>query len=451
MEEESLALIALYRRYKMKKKKKRTQYVRPLNINRQISGEYCSLLRDIWDVDDIKIHHQYFRMSRARFLDLVERLRPKIARGPTHRSPIDVPERVAITLRILASGCSQQSVAETFRVGKSTVNKIFYETCAAIWSVLQEEFLKFPDEDSWKTIAEEFGSFWNFPLCVGAIDGKHITIRAPANSGSDFFNYKHTHSMVLLAVVDARYCFSMISVGSYGRESDSGIFSRSVFGQQLNDGTLGIPPPTELPRTTKTSPYVFVGDEAFPLKENLMRPFPGKFITNHNYFFYHACSYHYVHTSRLVIFMQIILCFALLGTGLDLRRRVFNYRLSRARRIAENAFGILRARWRILARPIDCKPENVNHIVKASVVLHNYLKRTDNVSTPASQYSMSDQAWRAVVDADTNVLPVGRLGSNMNSASAREIRENFANYFSSPQGSVPWQESLVQRGSLPDN
>ena len=146
-------------------------------------------------------------------------------------------------------------------------------------------------------------------------------------------------------------------------------------------------------------------------------------------------------------FSDMLLFHSCTGTGFDLRKRIFNYRLSRARRIVENAFGILRARWRILSRPIDCKPENVNHIVKA---LHNYLKRTDAVSTPATQYMMSDQRWRAMVESDTNVLPVGRLGSNMPSTSARSVRETFCDYFSSTEGEVPWQESVVQRGSVPD-
>ncbi len=103
----------------------------------------------------------------------------------------------------------------------------------------------------------------------------NVVIRAPVNSGSLFFNYKGTHSVVLLAVVDAQYCFRVVDVGSYGRTSDGGALANSTFGQALRDGTLGLPQDALLPGAEhlRPQPHVFVADEAFPLRRDLMRPF----------------------------------------------------------------------------------------------------------------------------------------------------------------------------------
>ena len=86
-------------------------------------------------------------------------------------------------------------------------------------------YMSVPIETEWKEIAENFMNKWQFPHCLGAVDGKHISIKCPPNAGSQFFNYKHFHSIVLLAVVDANKKFIIIDVGSMGRFSDGGIFA----------------------------------------------------------------------------------------------------------------------------------------------------------------------------------------------------------------------------------
>ncbi|KAI2661038.1 Protein ALP1-like [Labeo rohita] len=88
--------------------------------------------------------------------------------------------------------------------------------------------------EKWKAIAEDFQKLWNFSNCAGAIDGKHITIQAVANSDSQFHNYKGSFSVVLLAVVDARYHLRIIDMGAYGKSSDGGTLSSSNFGQALS-------------------------------------------------------------------------------------------------------------------------------------------------------------------------------------------------------------------------
>lgn len=81
-----------------------------------------------------------------------------------------------------------------------------------------------------------FGERWNFPNCVGCLDGKHCTVQKPSNSGSQFYNYKQRMSIVLLAICDHNYNFISIDVGASGSNNDAGIWDRSAFNDGLENG-----------------------------------------------------------------------------------------------------------------------------------------------------------------------------------------------------------------------
>ena len=86
-----------------------------------------------------------------------------------------------------------------------------------------------PLEDKWKSIADEFSDRWNFPNCIGTIDGKHVMIQCPFNPGSLFYNYKPYFSIVILAVASADYRFIIVDVGAYGNSNDSGVLNHTTF------------------------------------------------------------------------------------------------------------------------------------------------------------------------------------------------------------------------------
>ncbi|KAB0790108.1 hypothetical protein PPYR_15575, partial [Photinus pyralis] len=147
------------------------------------------------------------------------------------------------------------------------------ETCFAIWKCLKPLYLQAPDTNAWKTIAEKFNTVCHFPHSIGAIDGKHVIIEAPKQSGSTYYNYKGSHSINLFGVVDADLCFILVDIGSPGRQSDGVVFRSSEIGRAL-DNSLNMEP---LPsNSSNITPYVFVGDEAFALTTTMMRPFPHK-------------------------------------------------------------------------------------------------------------------------------------------------------------------------------
>ena len=93
-------------------------------------------------------------------------------------------------------------------------------------------------------IENEFREKWIFPHCLGAIDGKHIVIQAPPRSGSDYFNYKKTLSIMLLAVSNARYELTLVGIGQAGRQSDGGVHKNSNLGYVIDQNLLNVPAPS---------------------------------------------------------------------------------------------------------------------------------------------------------------------------------------------------------------
>ncbi|KAM3620501.1 uncharacterized protein V6R79_024560 [Siganus canaliculatus] len=338
------------------------------------------------------------RVSEELLADAIQLINPSSAlvhlRG--YKSAHNLITVEADIRRYLATGDSYRTIANSFRVGVSSVSRIVPDVASAIWDSLVGEFMAVPTTEEWRSIAEGFEERWNFPLCCGAVDGKHVRIQAPDNSGSQFFNYKGTFSIVLLAVVDARYCFRVIDVGGYGRTSDGGILANSAFGQALRSGTLQLPADRLLPGADHRGPqpHVFVADEAFPLRRNLMRPFPGRTLARD--------------------------------------RRVFNYRLSRARLVVECAFGVLASQWWLYRRALEVQPDVAEICVKATCVLHNFLRLT--TSTPVVR--------GASTGADMELLPgLGRVAANNSGREAIRVRDTFSSYFSA-EGAVQWQASI---------
>jgi len=117
----------------------------------------------------------------------------------------------------LASGDSFASMVRYWRIGRSTSYKVVIETCNAIWQCLKGIYLKHPSKEEWKNIEKDFCDRWDFPNCFGALDGKHIRVQCPPNSGSMYYNYKGYYSIILLATCDVNYAFTSVDIGDYGK------------------------------------------------------------------------------------------------------------------------------------------------------------------------------------------------------------------------------------------
>lgn len=233
---------------------------------------------------------------------------------------------------------------------------------------------------------------------------------APPNSGSVYYNYKGTHSIVLMGVADADYRLIYADVGTNGRMSDGGVFKKCSFAKAMNEEQLNLPQPEPLPNRNAAVPYVLVADDAFAMKPNLMKPFSGRSLT------------------------QI--------------QRIFNYRLSRARRIVENVFGIMSARFRVLRKPIHLDAKKTQAVTLACCVLHNMLMdRNRELYAPFGsfdRYSNHGQfipgEWRDNLPENT-MHPLDKDTPYI-ANDAKLVREEFADYFVN-EGEIPWQYNVL--------
>lgn len=211
----------------------------------------------------------------------------------------------------------------------------------------------------------------------------------------------------MLALVDANYKFIYIDVGAAGRAGDAGVFGDSTLKKALMSNTLDLPSPRKIPNIAKEITYHIVGDDAFPLTMETMKPYPHR--------------------------------------NLQKTQRIFNYRLSRARRVVENAFGILAHRWRVFLTTIKLSPDKVTHIILAACCLHNYMVEKNKASyiAAAADSESSDHTVERGMWRKDPVLHGLQASSSHNSArNAKLQRDLLANYFNH-HGSVPWQDSMV--------
>ncbi|KAK0401401.1 hypothetical protein QR680_015763 [Steinernema hermaphroditum] len=363
-------------------------------------GEYAGLFHELRE--DQKLFKGYTRMTLATFEKLLRLVTPYLEPKKKEKTGISPEHMLVLTLRYLAIGASFRSLHYSFRMGVSTVAKVVKATCRALYMALKM-YVRFPETSAeWNEVSKAFEEEWNFPHVLGAIDGKHIKIVKPPKSGSNFFNYKKFFSTVLLGVCNADYQFIYYDIGNYGHHHDSHVFESSSFGRGLRENRFQFPDASRLEGSQDIIPYFFLGDCGFPLKPRLMKPFPGE-------------------TTE--------------------RQSIFNSRLSRARRVIEDAFGILATRWRLLLKDIETSAKLSDSIVRACIHLHNYLSIDEPFRRRRRNHNGHDPEMFIEMRMDS--APVHPIRSQNPSNYAKEVRENLSKYFEG-SGSVPWQGTSSQ-------
>lgn len=182
--------------------------------------------------------------------------------------------------------------------------------------------------------------------------------------------------------------------------NDAGAFQYSDLGKLLAENKIQLPIPTKLRNSNIVCPYYFIGDNGFPLKPYIMTPYPR-------------------------------------STSLSMTEKIFNARLSHARRVIECSFGILVRKWQLFEKPIAFKLETTEQIIMAMACIHNFLI-TSEMDLPSEERNYSFEIDLSDDESDEESdEEIER--NNIVKDEAKLIRQQIKKYFVLPYGSVPWQ------------
>nr|XP_044250726.1 uncharacterized protein LOC123003171 [Drosophila takahashii] len=213
-----------------------------------------------------------FRLKRSAFNVLVDRLPNLREKDSPYRLAIPLEKQIAIALYTLGSSSDFLTIGNKLGVSKAMVCRILTKFCREVIKQLAGEYLP-PDFLTQEKITETIKGFETigFPQCFGAMDGCHIEISPKSENAVDYKNSKGWYSTILFALVDFRYRFSYISVGSPGCSHDSKIFEKSNLKRKLLESNL-------VKKNSKSIngvevPILVLGDSGFRFAKNVMKPY----------------------------------------------------------------------------------------------------------------------------------------------------------------------------------
>ena len=273
---------------------------------------------------------EHFRVSRDTFQHICGLVGPQLMRQNTIlRGAITVEKRVAVALWRLATGISYRTVGLTFGIGRCTAMNVKDEFCSALMR-RANDFIKFPKaEAETRQAIQKFQDISHFPQVVGALDGSHIPIKAPKEELNEYVNRKSFHCIVLQGVADANRKFLHVSTSYAGSIHDARVLRMSSLLTAIEDGGI-LHSPLRRIGGMQVKPLI-VADPAYKLR--CMKPFPQT-------------------------------------RALTDRQRDFNKSLSSARVAVEQAFGLLKGRWRCLLDKLDESVDKVPSTIITCCILH---------------------------------------------------------------------------------
>ena len=272
--------------------------------------------------------------------------------------------------------------ANLFGCSIASVSKAVKEVCRILSTHVGASLVKFPSE---KNDVEKanicFLKKFGFPRVIGCIDGTHIPIMQPSENPHDYFSYKMKYTLNVQAICDHSGKFLDVDIKWPGSLHDARVFPNSEIQKRYSNINFKLFHKELIPGDEDV-PQLIIADPAYPLLPYVMKE-------------YTTCN------SNAEV--------------------IFNNMLRAARNQIECAFGRLKARWRILLRPIDLKLDDVPDIIFACIVLHNFCESKNIELNP-------EDVDRIIIEERSNTPSIDRIYSYFTKDGAK-IRDAINRYF----------------------
>lgn len=325
-----------------------------------------------------------FRLNETEFYRLVNMLRPFANDGSTkvRKDSLTLAKKVAITLYYLKDQGSMKMTANSFGIARCTVGCVIQEICNLISEKIGPILINFPSEkDAVINASSRFLQKFGFPQVIGCVDGTHIPIKQPTENSHDYFSYKMSYTLNCQAICDANGKFTNVEIKWPGSVHDARVFANCRVQQNFTSSIFKLYYKDLLPGHEYV-PQLLLGDPAYPLLPYLMKE-------------YDHCS-----SNEEVIFNQM---------------------LRSARNMIECAFGRLKARWRILMRPMDIPVDKLPNIIYACFVLHNFCEE--------AKVEVDGNMVEKIIQEERRFKLHSDKLNSYTSLAGRKVRETVTKYF----------------------